>query len=274
MKIFEIMKERNLVNAIGIPLWLFLIYQGDIYYSIFMLICIELALSEFYTLTEKKGIQPLRLLGMSASVFIADYYYVQPEITGHQILGGTILIIIFTFVWELFSGKLNPINNIAVTLAGILFIPILLGTAIDIRQFDTAMGTNLTFAIVLAVWACDSAAFIFGTLLGKRKILPKISPKKSWIGSISGFSFSIISFYTLFSLDALGDIITLNDAIALGVITGFFGQIGDFSESMLKRDVGVKDSGTILAGHGGVLDRFDSLIFAMPLSYLYIHFLM
>jgi|TARA_B110000858_G_scaffold126508_1_gene144093 phosphatidate cytidylyltransferase len=136
------------------------------------------------------------------------------------------------------------------------------------------MGTQLTFAIVIAVWACDSAAFIFGTLFGKKKILPDISPKKSWIGSVSGLVAAIVVFYLFFSNNLLGNIFTITDTIVLGIIAGFFGQIGDFVESMLKRDAGVKDSGTLLAGHGGVLDRFDSLIFAFPLSYLYVHFLM
>ena len=93
------MKGRNLVVLIGIPSWLFLIWKGDIYYSIFILICMALALGEFYSLMEKKGAKPLRWMGMASTVFIADYYYVQPAITPHEMLGGMILIIILTCIW-------------------------------------------------------------------------------------------------------------------------------------------------------------------------------
>ena len=99
MNIFEMMKGRNLVNALGIPAWLFLIYRGDLYYSIFMLICIGIALGEFYSLMERKGAEPLRLLGMASSVFIADYYYVQPENTSHQVMGAIILIVLLSCIW-------------------------------------------------------------------------------------------------------------------------------------------------------------------------------
>ena len=180
------MKGRNLVVLIGIPSWLFLIWKGDLYYSIFILICMALALGEFYSLMEEKGAKPLRWMGMAATVFIADYYYVQPAITPHEMLGGIILIIILTCIWELFSKKENSGQNIAATLAGIMFVPVLLGTAIDIRQFDLLMSTQLTLVLVLSVWACDTAAFIFGTLYGKKKIFPSVSPKKSWVGSVAG----------------------------------------------------------------------------------------
>ena len=114
------MKGRNLVILLGIPTWLFLIWKGDIYYTLFILICMVLALGEFYTLMEKKGNKPLRWMGMASTVFIADYYYVQPAITPHEMLGGMILIIILTYIWELFSKnlfkyvkhhKLKNINN-------------------------------------------------------------------------------------------------------------------------------------------------------------------
>ena len=268
------MKGRNLVVLIGIPSWLFLIWKGDIYYSIFILICMALALGEFYSLMEKKGAKPLRWMGMASTVFIADYYYVQPAITPHEMLGGMILIIILTCIWELFSIKENSGQNIAATLARIMLIPVLLGTAIDIRQFDLLMSTQLTLALVLSVWACDTAAFIFGTFYGKKKIFPSVSPKKSWVGSISGIIAAMAVFLGFHFQDWLGSYFSLKDAIIFGIIAGLFGQLGDLAESLLKRDAGVKDTSTLLAGHGGVLDRFDSLIFATPLAYLYVHFIM
>jgi len=267
-------KGRNFINALGIPGWLFLIWKGDLYYSVFILVCIAFALGEFYSIMEKKGAKPLRWMGMCASVFIADYYFVQPDITSHQVLGVIIVIVLLTVIWELFSDKENSGQNISATMAGILFVPILLGTAIDIRQFDSLMGTQLTLALVLSVWACDSAAFIFGTKFGDAKIFPRVSPNKSWAGSIAGLIASLGVFYLFYHQRWLGDYFSMKDAIVFGIITGVFGQIGDFAESLLKRDANVKDSGTLLQGHGGVLDRFDSLIFATPLTYLYIHFLM
>jgi len=273
-------KDRILIYALGIPAWLFLIWKGDFYYTIFILICTVLALGEFYSITENNGSQPLRWMGMVSSVFIADYYYRRPDIILHEMqdgviaIGGIILIIILTCIWELFSEKENPGQNISATLAGILFIPVLLGTAIDLRQFDDWAGTQLTLTLVIAIWACDTVAFILGTLFGTKKIFPSISPKKSWVGSISGLVASLGVFIAFHKQGWLGDYFSLKDAIVFGIITGFFGQIGDFLESSLKRDAGVKDSGTLLAGHGGVLDRFDSLIFATPLAYLYVHFLM
>ena len=153
-------------------------------------------------------------------------------------------------------------------------VPVLLGTAIDIRQFDLLMSTQLTLVLVLSVWACDTAAFFFGTLYGKKKIFPSVSPKKSWVGSVSGLIAAMAVFLGFYYQDWLGSYFSLKDAIVFGLITGVFGQIGDLAESLLKRDAGVKDTGTLLAGHGGVLDRFDSLIFAMPLAYLYVHFIM
>ena len=270
---FKMMKGRNLINALGIPGWLFLIWKGGLYYTIFILICCVLALGEFYSIMEKKGAKPLRWFGMGATVFIADYYHVQPIATGHQMLGGMILIIILIMLIELFSNNKNATLNIASTFAGILFVPVLLGTAIDLRQFDLLMNTNLTFALTLSVWACDSSAFIFGTLFGKKKIMPSVSPKKSWVGSISGAITSLLILYVFHNQGLLGDYFSLKDAMVIGLISGVFGQFGDFTESLLKRDVGVKDSGTLLAGHGGVLDRFDSLIFACPIAYLYVHFI-
>ena len=209
---------------------------------------------------------------MCSAVFIADYYYVQPDITPHQMMGGIILIILLTVIWELFSDKENSGQNISATMAGILFVPVLLGTAIDIRQFDMVMGTQLTLATVLSVWACDSAAFIFGTKFGTAKIFPRVSPKKSWVGSIAGMIASLGVFHLFYHQGWLGDYFSVRDAVVFGVITGVFGQMIAEKENITV--VGVDIGGALLQGHGGVLDRFDSLIFATPVTYLYVHFLM
>ncbi|MEC8900152.1 MAG: phosphatidate cytidylyltransferase, partial [Candidatus Neomarinimicrobiota bacterium] len=126
---------------------------------------------------------------------------------------------------------------------------------------------------VISVWACDSAAFILGSLWGSSKIFPRISPNKSWFGSLSGLIAAVLVFYAFQYYGVLGDIFTIKNALIMGLISGIIGQIGDYYESMLKRDAGVKDSGTLLRGHGGILDRFDSLIFATPTMFIYIHFI-
>ncbi len=270
----NLMNGRKLVNAVGIPGWLFLIWKGEIFYAAFILIVVVLGLGEFYNLTMKKGAKPLRWVGMVCSVFIIDYYYVQPSLSSHQIIGCILLTIMITLIWELFSNKEGSILNITSTISGIMIIPLLLGTSVDLRQFDTLMNTNLTLTLVISIWTCDSAAFLFGSFFGTKKIFPRVSPNKSWVGSITGFFGSILIYFSFHKLGYLGDVFSLLDAIILGMISGIFGQIGDFSESLFKRDAGVKDSGKILKGHGGILDRFDSLIFATPITYLYIHFFM
>ncbi|MEE9167424.1 MAG: phosphatidate cytidylyltransferase, partial [Candidatus Neomarinimicrobiota bacterium] len=125
------------------------------------------------------------------------------------------------------------------------------------------------------IWISDSAAYAFGKKWGKKKILERVSPKKTITGSVAGLV-SAVGFYLLVwrmgLLESSQSAVSLSgiDALALGLIVGLFGQLGDFAESAVKRDMGVKDSGSILPGHGGVLDRFDSLSVASPMTFLYL----
>ena len=116
---------------------------------------------------------------------------------------------------------------------------------------------------------CDTFAFFFGTKFGKKKIWPSVSPNKSWVGSISGMLGSILFMVALYSNNIYEGWINLYQVIFLGIIFGGFSQLGDFSESLLKRQFGLKDTSDILRGHGGILDRFDSLSIASPLTLLY-----
>ena len=140
---------------------------------------------------------------------------------------------------------------------------------VSIRNY----GFQLSLCMLLSVWACDSAAFYFGSKFGKKKILPRISPNKTWLGTIAGYLSAILMvclFENCYNVSFDCNIFTYFDILILGTIFGGIGQLGDFFESMIKRELNVKDSGTILRGHGGVLDRFDSLFFVIPTFYLFL----
>jgi phosphatidate cytidylyltransferase len=120
------------------------------------------------------------------------------------------------------------------------------------------------------IWVCDSAAYYIGSAFGKHKLFPRVSPNKSWEGAIAGFIFAVVTAVAAKYL--LLDYLRTDQAVILGIIVGIFGQLGDLFESLLKRDAGVKDSSNLIPGHGGVLDRFDSLLVVSPLVYLYLDF--
>ena len=135
----------------------------------------------------------------------------------------------------------------------------------------------LTLVMFLSVWLCDTAAFFFGSKFGVKKILPTISPKKTWVGTVSGFISVLIFNFILLKSNIFMHLnynFTISDVFVFGLIFGVIGQIGDFVESMIKRQFNIKDSGTILRGHGGFLDRMDSLILVAPCYYLYLQFVM
>ncbi len=143
------------------------------------------------------------------------------------------------------------------------------------RQFPGSMqigsqvyekGAVLVMLTFLATWACDTFAYFAGKYYGKKKIAPNLSPGKTWEGSIGGFAGSLIMVVALSFLIK----IPIGHALALGSLFGLLSQIGDLSESAIKREIGIKDSGSIVPGHGGILDRFDSLLFSGPIAYYYI----
>ena len=216
-----------------------------------------------------------------------------------QLLFMTILIVVILLgLVELFRNNGSAILNLSATVLGIIYISLFFGTLIGLREvfvpFDFPInryfsvpdsyadpavaaqvyrwGGYTVISILAMIWVCDSAAYYAGTAFGKHKLFPRVSPKKSWEGSIAGFIFAIITAVAAKYI-AL-DYLPLGSAVIIGVIAGVFGQLGDLLESLLKRDAGVKDSSLMIPGHGGVFDRFDSLLLVSPLVYLYIDYIL
>ena len=264
--------SRTLVNLLGIPSLLAIIYLGDSYsnipvFSFFIGVVLYLGALEIAPLTKSKNGQPVIsvLLLFLALLQIGRIPGINWEIPVH------ILMIGLTFTamaMEIFRKKETPLLNISILVFSFVWLGLMLGSLSVLRNLPD-IGFKITLALFLSVWICDTGAFFFGKKFGKKKILPDVSPKKTWVGTIAGFMCSLVFLLTLNQAGYFSDIFSIVDVAALGIIAGLFGQFGDWAESLLKREAGVKDTSNFLAGHGGILDRFDSLTFAAPLTLIY-----
>ncbi len=179
-------------------------------------------------------------------------------------------IILLPFTFELFNKIKDPIQNLGFYLFSIIYlvIPIILLNVLFFPDLDLKSPTNhLLIGFFILIWVNDTFAYLTGMVLGRHKFFERISPKKTWEGTIGGAVFTIIGAY-IFSL-FIADITNL-EWIGLGLVIVIFGTFGDLIESMIKRTYGIKDSGQVMPGHGGILDRLDSVLIATPFVLLYV----
>jgi phosphatidate cytidylyltransferase len=256
---------RILVAVIAIPIILAASYFGGYLFLLFILVISLISFYEFSLLARNKNMHVNLIVGLiSVFIFVVNSYL--KLIDNYTSL---LIIISALCVIELFRNKNSALLNLGGTLLGVLYIGLFSSALISIREFyipreeNYSQGGFLIISIFAAIWICDSAAYYIGTAFGKHKLLPRVSPNKSWEGAIAGFVFAIIAM--IVSKLIVLDFISWNSAIGMGIIVGVLGQIGDLIESLFKRDSGVKDSSDLIPGHGGIFDRFDSLIFSAPL---------
>ena len=264
--------SRTLVNLLGIPSLLAIIYLGDSFsnipiFSVFIGGVLFLGAKEIPPLSKSKKGQPVIsvLIIFLALLQIGRIPGILWEIPIYILLIG---IALTAMIVEIFRKKETPLLNISILVFSFVWLGLMLGSLSELRNLPD-IGFKITLALFLSVWICDTGAFLFGKKFGKKKILPDISPNKTWVGTIAGFISSMIFLLILNQSGYFPDMFLLIDVVVLGLITGIFGQFGDWAESLLKREACVKDTSNILAGHGGVLDRFDSLTFAAPLTLIY-----
>lgn len=263
---------RVIVSIIAIPLIIGGSLVGGIQFLIFTLGIALISFWEFSEMVKKKEAYPNFVLGSLVIVsIILNVYFKFLEFYVLFLFASIIILIT-----ELFRNKASAFINVAVTFLGILYLGLFSSSILLIREIFSesellySEGGYLIISIMIAIWICDSAAFFIGSAFGKNKLFPRVSPNKSWEGAIAGFVFAIVSMIAAKAIFL--DIITLTDSIIIGTIVGTVGQIGDLVESLVKRDAGVKDSSAIIPGHGGIFDRFDSLLFTAPVVYIYLHF--
>lgn len=210
----------------------------------------------------------LRSWGSMTSVLFA--YTIIFMTSATAVYGVVLVIILGAMAWSLLQD--DPLHNASVRVGWLLGTPVYVGGTLAalalVRDFDPT-GAWVLLTMVLA-WGSDTSAYFVGRKFGKTKLAPRISPKKTLEGSAGGLAASVVG-AVIMSIFLPG--LTVPDAIALGILAGAAGQAGDLLMSVLKRSSGVKDSGGILPGHGGILDRVDALAFTGPATWAYGHFI-
>jgi phosphatidate cytidylyltransferase len=232
---------------------------------VIVLIAVALGLHEFYSLILPENKRHEKTMGIILGMALASVIYLGNVSLAYAPLGFSIIFL--SLVYMLKSSNFTlAISKMALTLLGILYIGLLLSyvTLID----KTSPGKQWIFLLVSTVWAADIGGFFVGSLVGRHKLYPKVSPNKTFEGlggAVGGGVAAALVYRKVFfpSLD-------VSDCVFLGFFLTLFGQMGDFTESMIKRSARVKDSSNLIPGHGGILDRLDSFLFAAPFLYYYI----
>ncbi|HEX2944573.1 MAG TPA: phosphatidate cytidylyltransferase [Clostridia bacterium] len=293
------MKTRIISAAVAIVLLAGVMYLGSTAIGIAVFILALIGIHEFYNALEKIGFKPVYLVGYLSCLMLlypvvssltesgmramlggksASAGGMNALIIGMSTLtGGNMLMIaamlafamlVLLFCLMMFSNGRYSLADVAMTLLGITYIPFLF-YFVTITRY-TSLGYLYIWLIFIGAWATDTFAYFTGVTIGKTKILPKISPKKSLEGCIGGVLGCMLAMllFGLYFKDVLK--IPLLHFVILGLLCGVISQIGDWSASAVKRAAGIKDYGNIMPGHGGVLDRLDSILFVAPVVYFYI----
>jgi phosphatidate cytidylyltransferase len=267
---------RIIIAIIFIPFILYISYSGGLAFMSFVNLLIFFGLIEFSSILRLKNISILRTLFILSGILIGiSVYFFEVRFIPIILLVG----IFISGLYQLVKNKFNfAIENLSVFLFGLIYVAVFFSFLILIREFpkESGMDYNLgglwVIFIFFCLWLSDTLAYFIGTPFGKHKILSEVSPQKSWEGSMGGMAGSILT--AIFSKLIFLKEVPLFHLLILSILVSIFGQLGDFVESSFKRSANLKDSSNIIPGHGGILDRFDSLLFTAPLVYFYLRFIL
>ena len=262
--------KRTLTAGAFVAVLLTATWYNQLSFSILFFIITVLGLLEFYSLANKGGNKPQKFIGtlFGAFLFLSNAL-VCMKMADHRILAFNIPLFFLVFIFELFSKAEDPFKNIAFTLLGIFYIALPFSLLNYILTLNGTYNFEILFGCWFVLWCNDSGAYLSGSAFGKNKLFPRVSPGKTWEGSIGG---AIIAYIITFIISGWYTSISRFDWYIIASILIVIGTLGDLVESLFKRSLGVKDSGNLLPGHGGILDRFDSLLMAIPFvfSFLYL----
>jgi CDP-diglyceride synthetase len=268
--------RRIIFAVIAAPASIAVVYFGDWALAILLSVLAALGAWELFRMARDAGSNPIEPAGIALAALLPIAVHAQR--LGVYTLSLTavvamILVLFASTIW--LRGPLgHPLSSVAVTAFGVMYAG-LISYVYALRYHDYAVGaaagTALVFLPIILTWATDTGGYAFGRAFGKTKLIPAVSPGKTVAGAVGGLGLAIVIclLYVRFILIPYAQLgLTIQGAVLFAIVVSVAAQTGDLAESLLKREAGVKNSSRIIPGHGGILDRFDSLLFVMPIAFL------
>lgn len=268
--------RRIIFAVIAAPIAIAIVYFGDWALAILLSVLAALAAWELFRIAREAGVSPLEPAGIALAALLPIAVHAQR--LGVYTLSLTMIVamalLLFASTIWLRGPMGKPLASVAITIFGITYAG-LFSYIYALRYHNYAVGaaagTALVLLPVLLTWATDIGAYMFGRTFGHKKLIPSISPGKTVEGAVGGLGLAIVIclLYVRFILMPYAQLgLTIQGAVLFAIVISVAAQTGDLAESLLKREAGIKDSSRIIPGHGGILDRFDSLLFVMPIAFL------
>ncbi len=267
--------SRIIVAVIFIPVVIAVIILGGYWFSAFITGIMIIGLIEFHRLAKNKN---AFILWWICLPFIPALAWVAHHNRTELFFPLLLALMVILLIVEMFRVEGSPVLNLSMSLFSLAYAGLLMCTMILLRNITFGSdssgmaGMQIIFVIFGSIWSCDTMAYYGGKMFGKHKLFERVSPNKTWEGSLSGFAGSFAGAWLvgqIFGWLGYPFLLTNIQLIVIASLAGTVGQLGDLAESWMKRDAGIKDSGTLLPGHGGILDRFDSLLLVAPSVYVY-----
>lgn len=263
--------QRALTGAIFVGVMLACTFAGSLFFILLIMLITLIGLVEYANMITGYGFGIQKHSFYAAGILISAllFYSALPASISLNSVPLVLVILACLFFAELFTRSEKPFASIAVSITGIVYVVIPFGLFVLIAHKNKEYNPQMVLAYFLLQWCSDTLQYLFGVTMGRTKLFERISPKKSWEGFIGGLVSTIILAYFM---ETFFPFHTRTQWMVIAFLIVVFGTLGDLAESLLKRSVGVKDSGTLMPGHGGVLDRFDGLLGSAPFVYAYLYY--
>lgn len=270
------LSKRVVFAVIAAPTAILIVFLGGPALVALVGVVSGIAAWEFYRLSRATGAEPFEGLGITLAALLPIALYARElGLTRLPVTAAAVVAVstLAAAIWLRPPGR-KPTLAVALTVFGVLYagqLSYLYGLRYHPYVIGAAAGAALVTLPLLITWATDIGAYVVGRTMGRSLLAPAISPKKTWAGAVGGLVLAVVVAvaYVSYVLRPVASLsMTLSATVAFGAIASIAAQVGDIAESLLKREAGVKDSSSIIPGHGGVLDRFDSMLFVLPVSYL------